>query len=245
MSKNKESSYIKHKNPTLSEVVCELHLDIPETDIIAGELFKVFQTEFPKMRTIQEYGVQLDANNDGITPKTLPPRQRFVFESQNNIKVQFFENIFVINILKPYPGWEEVKTQLVKYWKQAKEVIKPKAVNKVGLRYINSIGWTTKTQKPSYWICKNDYIPNYVLESSRPFISQNDASISNNDRLTITLADQEKNPSALIFDIYRIHNNNAALKQFKFETVLEVMHKDIRSVFDKSQSPSLKKLLEK
>src|SRR5207244_403675 len=88
--------------------------------------------------------IQIDSKFEG----GMPPRQivsdlgwrglRFRSVDEKHI-VQFNRDGFVFSRLEPYTNWVNVSRGGLRLWDMFKEMAKPVAIHRIGLRYINRI----------------------------------------------------------------------------------------------------------
>ena len=64
----------------------------------------------------------------------------FKFQSSDNLHIaQFNKEAFVFSRLKPYENWEQLSGEALRLWVIYCELLKPKDVKRIGLRFINRI----------------------------------------------------------------------------------------------------------
>lgn len=133
----------KYKKPPLIESLCEFYF-VPETsqdfDIIMNLLYENIRIDFPKKYQLQLQASQINIDNSGtpeLTEQLLPLVR---FQSNNEqVLIQVGHNLLTINHLKPYTSWEEFLPSVEMGFNAYREVVKPKAIHRVALRYINRI----------------------------------------------------------------------------------------------------------
>jgi uncharacterized protein (TIGR04255 family) len=154
----------KYKNPPLIEALCEFYF-APETsqdfDSIINLLYEKIQTGFPKRYRLQLQASQITIDNAGIPEITeqLLPLVRFQSSSER-VLIQVGQNLLTVNHLKPYTSWEEFLPSVEMGFDAYREVVKPKTIHRIALRYINRIEITSDR------IQLEDYF------EFRPFIGQ-------------------------------------------------------------------------
>jgi len=154
----------KYKNPPLIEALCEFYF-APETsqnfDNIINLLFENIQTSFPKRDRLQFQASQINVDTSGTTEITeqLLPLIRFQSTTEQ-LLIQVGQNLLTVNHLKPYTSWEEFLPSIEMGFNAYREVVKPKTIHRIALRYFNRI------EIPSNSIQLEDYF------ELRPFIGQ-------------------------------------------------------------------------
>ncbi len=133
----------KYKNPPLIEALCEFYFP-PETsqdfESIISLLNEKIQTSFPKKFRLQIQASQINIDNSGtpIVTEQLLPLVRFQSSSEQ-VLIQLGQNLLTVNHLKPYTSWEEFLPSVEMGINAYREVVKPKAIYRIALRYINRI----------------------------------------------------------------------------------------------------------
>src|SRR6266700_1831153 len=154
----------KYKNPPLIEALCEFYF-APETsqdfESIINLLYEKIQTDFPKRYRLQLQASQITIDTAGIPEITQQLLPLVRFQSNNErVLIQVGQNLLTVNHLKPYTSWEEFLPSIEMGFNAYREVVKPKTIHRIALRYINRI------EIPSNSIQLEDYF------ELRPFIGQ-------------------------------------------------------------------------
>lgn len=249
MTKEDHPSY---ENPTIAEALCEIHFELsadsPWQASSPGDFYREVQDDFPKMEPINEVGLVVEVGPHGVGQKVVPGRSRTRYVHKDKpLQLQLSEAIFTINMLPKYPGWDSMKTEIEDQWGQAISVLKPAAVTRIGLRYINKIPRSNASDTPGDWLKENDYVSRAVLRSLPGGLSRSQIRLDEHNRLVVTLADQAADsaeaPPALVFDIDRIVEERTARDPDKVLEKAEEMHDSVWEVFKASMSPKLEALL--
>jgi len=107
--------------------------------------------DFPKVETLREARVQIALPGKPGSPIALPRKPGSpTFEdfgcvglklhSNDNLHiVQFNKGAFVFSRLQPYENWEQLSGEALRLWVIYCELLKPKDVKRIGLRFINRI----------------------------------------------------------------------------------------------------------
>lgn len=241
-----------YANPTIGEAICELHFalpdDVPWKASLAGDLFKQIQNDFPEMEPGVEIGLQFELSPRRIGHSVLPPRQRMKFKhGERPLLLQLGPNVFTVNVLPVYPGWEKMRVDVVEAWKQASEVLRPAKLTRIGLRYINRVERTKDRETPGDWFKASDFIPAGVLRAKGSFLSRCESQIDAENRVIVTLAEVqqegEEKQKAFVFDIDRILEKELALDNDVLAAEMEKLHDDVWNIFKAAQTPRLVKRL--
>jgi uncharacterized protein (TIGR04255 family) len=235
--------------PTVAEALCEVHFQLSQGQAwkpsLPGVLFKGIQNEFPEMEPALELGVQLELGPQGVAQKVLPPRQRTRFKHATRpLLLQLGENVFTVNLLPKYPGWDTMREDVLKAWKQAQETLQPAKVTRIGLRYINRIERESQEDRPANWLKPTDYIPPGVLTSEPGFLSRVEARLDNENRIIVTLGFQpEGHHGAIVLDIDRIVEKELPPDVDALGGEMNRLHEDVWYAFNSAKGEKLERLL--
>lgn len=253
--KAKSTNGVEHPSypyPTIVEALCEIHFERAEGEAwkpsLPGELFKQIQKDFPEMEPGVELGVQVELGPEKFGHSFLPPRQRMKYKHATRpLLLQLAENVFTVNVLPTYPGWETMRVDVLKAWSQAKKVLSPARITRLGLRYINRIERTDPKETPDEWLRSGDYLPAGVLKSKGAFLSRVESHIDKENRVVVTLAelstDNPDTPRPIVFDIDRMVEKEIAVNDTDLLAEMETLHEHVWEIFDGAKTPRLSKHL--
>jgi uncharacterized protein (TIGR04255 family) len=242
-----------YPNPQLVEALCEVHLRLSAADPWKpnkpGAFFKAVQETYPEIEPVTQQGIQLVIGSDGLPQQQLlPPRISFRLKHRERpMLLQLSEQIFTINALRPYPGWMNVKSELQQVWPLVLQIIKPEAITRIGMRYINRISRRTSEEKLGYWLRPCQFVPDALLQSGPGYQMRLQGSVGVNDRVVLTIAHDPNDPKemhgAVLFDIDRITERVLDPAWSELDAVVEVLHEEIWQVFEAAKGNHLDKLL--
>jgi uncharacterized protein (TIGR04255 family) len=243
-----------YPNPQLVEALCEFHLRLAATDPWKpnkpGAFFKAVQDSYPEIEPVTQQGVQLVIGPDNVPQQQLlPPRISFRLKHRERpILLQVSEQTFTINALRPYLGWDHIKAELKSVWPLVLDIIRPEAVTRLGMRYINRVTRRTGDESPGYWLQPCDYVPTSLLESGPGYQLRLQTRLSEHDRFILTIAhdetDKKELHGAMLFDIDRINQQEIATAWSEVDEFLEILHEDVWRIFDAAKGSKLDALLE-
>lgn len=242
-------SHQRYPNPTIAEAICDIRFRIKEWKLsLPGEFFKYIQDEYPEMEPISAIGLQLEFGPTGAGTKIIPQSQRVRFKHKNRALIlQLAENNFTINTLSPYPGWETVRKDALVAWQKLEAVLRPDAITRIGLRYINRFEKETERDYPGNWLTTTDYIPSGVLRSEPGFLSRTQVRFNTHDLLIVTLGDFKPNVGggygSIVFDIDRVTEQEVVSGLGSLEEELDRLHADVWEVFSSAEGQKLRDLL--
>jgi uncharacterized protein (TIGR04255 family) len=245
------SEYPTYPNPTITEVVCDIHFRSPQNKrwepSFPGEFFKHVQDEYPGMVPMLDTGIQLIIGPLGSSTKVGPQRQIVHFKHATRpLTLQLGENTLSMSILSPYQGWEKTYQDILDACDKVKAIVRPEVMNLIRLRYINQIAKETERDRAGTWLVANDYIPHSILCSEPGFLLRVEACLDTENRLVITLGDRKSEinrDGAIIFDVECICEKEMAMEPEILEQELDRLHTDIWEVFSSAKGEKLEILL--
>ena len=256
MAKQKRQTHNPHpsyRNPTIAEALCEIHFSLPDGGpwkaSLAGTFFKKVQNEFPEMEPATEIGLQFELGPQRIGHSLFPPRQRTRFKHKDRpLILQLGPNVFTVNILPKYAGWDNMRKDVSAAWRKAKNVLNPERITKIGLRYINRVNFSEDSETPGEWFKTCDFLPAAALRSRGSFLSRVESQIDAKNHIIVTLAegqsDDNEQKRGIIFDIDRIIRKDIPSENKVLLAELDHLHEDIWEIFNAVQTERLKKHLE-
>lgn len=122
-------------NPPVIEALCEFKFvpDQPLDITVIGLFYEKIRDEFPLKQ--QQMGMASRAEKGGFGFEIL---QRVEFARANrSAVVKASPDILTVSQLKPYTTWEDLKSLILNNFQIFKQIIAPKCLKRVGIRYIN------------------------------------------------------------------------------------------------------------
>lgn len=141
----------KYKNPPVVEAVCEFRLtqDTAWDMTVPGLIYERLRDEFPEreQRVVSE--MELTQGAEGIQQHIRTSERVVLSTKDKRMLIQLGARLLVINVLKPYPSWQEYKPRVQKAWNSLLATVEVRGVERVGLRYINLIKASSSDAKLS------------------------------------------------------------------------------------------------
>jgi uncharacterized protein (TIGR04255 family) len=140
----------KYLNPPIVEALCEFGFEPgqPWDGTIPGLFYNEIKEKFPKKRqqAVLQVGIQISGQNPSSipSPALFSPapesfsRLQLVSEDERTL-IQIAPDVLAVNKLKPYSSWNELKPLIFYAIQKYEKVAHPKAIRRIGLRYINRI----------------------------------------------------------------------------------------------------------
>jgi len=241
-----------YANPTIIEALCEIHFAPGNREKFSVNrplpLFKLLQDDFVQVELIPETNLKFEVGEtEGVKKIVHRERQRLRFgneEGNRLLQVSPGADVFVYNVLPPYPGWKEVQATILRLWSAVSPILVPTAISRVGLRYINIIPHTKTHQKLADWIRPTKSIPEQLVLSipTYEFVLKTTVTEEHRFNQTIKWLDpSNENPfGATLFDLDHIWEGSSTCD---LGELLDSLHEEIWSNFDGACTPTLREYL--
>jgi uncharacterized protein (TIGR04255 family) len=126
-------------------------------------------------------------------------------------------------------------------------VVKPTAVSRIGLRYINKVPKEAHDQKPGEWFKATDYIPTGALNSCPGMLSRLEVAMDAENRLIVTFGDQPASEEGsfgdFILDIDRISRRECPVDPNMVAQEADRLHEDVWKVFAATKTEKIENFL--
>lgn len=242
----------KYKNPPIIEALCEFQFvsDTPEDfDSITNLMYEKIRADFPKKLRLQLQTSQINVGNSGtpeITEQFLPLVR---FQSSNEyVLMQLGQSFLSINHLKPYTSWEEFLPSVKMGFNAYREVVKPKSIHRIALRYINRVEITNNRINLEDYFEFRPLIRQKVLQDISAFTLGIQIPHENaRDMLNVQLASidsEAPNTIAVILDLTYSLAEPESIALDKIADWLTVAHNHIEDAFEACITDQLRKLFE-
>jgi uncharacterized protein (TIGR04255 family) len=239
-----------YPNPVIEEALCEIHFNCKDGAVwdntIPSQFYNKISTEFPLFEPITEQGIIIPLGLEGVRVVSGMPttRQRLRYKHKTGqYLLQLSESVFTVNVFKIYPGWAKVKDIITKNWKEFTEVAPAMQVNRIGLRYINSVPRETPSQKANDWFAESQFVAPQVLSSEPGFLSRVETRFSSSERVIVTFGESES--SDFIFDIDCISQREEPVELRDVDSILEKLHDIEWEIFSEVITPKLESYMKR
>lgn len=236
-----------YENPPLIEALCEFKFDSnKEWDwTIPGLLYDKIKENFPNKKQQEAFVINLEhkENTKNMMTQVREGTQtdRIIFSNENNNSlIQVKPNVFTINLLKYYPGWEEFKKIINKYLKLYIKVAQPTKINRIGLRYINRFNQIDLNQNSisHYFKINPSMLEGYQIGN---FFVRNEIIYNKIDSILIcNMGSQNDGGNYIFLDFDFITQNSEYIRFENYQEWLEKAHENIEDVFNSSITNKLK-----
>lgn len=131
----------RYERPPVIEALCEIYFSESRWDAtVPGLFYERIRDRFPKKSQRSDLSIKVALAGVNPSTQTTPGEPRSQFSSEDGSRmVQVGRDLLVVNQLRPYPRfekWRPVALEMTSYYR---ELAKPTAISKLGIRYINRI----------------------------------------------------------------------------------------------------------
>jgi len=131
-----------YENPPLVEALCEFQFESSQSWdwTIPGLVYDKIRKDFPKKKQQNIVEMAARIEQDEVTPsiKGGVNRMQFLREDETAL-IQVGPNLLVVNQLRPYTTWGKFQKMINSSLAIYRDVANPKALKRIGLRYINRL----------------------------------------------------------------------------------------------------------
>lgn len=154
----------RYKRPPIKEAICEIRFAPgaqPWDLAVPGLLFDRVRRSFGKRRQARNIEIGIDLSKT-LAQQQIIESERLQFLSDDEKQILTVgTNLLSVSRVEPYTSWEEFLPIIQEVLKSYLEITNPAGLQRVGLRYVNMIGFSETT------IRLEDYFEFY------PFIGKN------------------------------------------------------------------------
>ncbi len=131
------------RNPPLVEAVCEFRFQ-PQSGwnlTVPGQVYATLAADFPEIRdvtTVESRTVREPGSIEALVEHQITPRVQMRRRDESAL-IQVGPDLLAINLLSPYPTWNDFRALITDVYSKYAETIPSSAIVRIGLRYINRI----------------------------------------------------------------------------------------------------------
>jgi uncharacterized protein (TIGR04255 family) len=239
-----------YPNPVAQEVICFLGFKSTVEAAVFSAFYKKIEQEYPLFTPVAQQTLDLEIGPSGPhqTQHTVQQLMRYS-QTEGKAILTLAPDGLALHLLKPYPGWEQMLQSTLSAWSHLVEVVHPSAIHRVMLRYVNIIPCDAETDTLGRWLKPNAFLPEAVVDSY-PFVPYQ--VIVNKEggkqalRLLIARVNSTSGLSnAFLWEIEKVQSGEFATDAHTVSTILEQLHKDVRSVFDTAVGAELQAAMQR
>lgn len=229
-----------YENPPLIEAVCEFQFEPsqPWDWTIPGLVYDKVKKDFPKKKQQNVIEMEAHVEHDELMPsikKGSVARLQFLREDETAL-LQVGSNLFVVNHLRPYPTWEMFREMIKDGLAIYRDVANPKALKRIGLRYINRLEIPESQVEIEDYIRAVPTIPEPVPQVFATWIQRVEIPFEDSNGLMIMqsglLKHEEPNKVVFLLDLDFITLNVQEVKLENVTDWLEQAHDAVEKTFE-------------
>ncbi len=130
----------KYRKPPIVEAVCEFRFEPGNWDnAMPGLIWEQVKIPFPKRRDAVRFEVQSVPGPGSFEQRVIQESLIQYLQEDEKLFMQVGSNVLTVNRLAPYANWQEFKPLIQQAFQAYSRQASPKAITRIGLRYINRI----------------------------------------------------------------------------------------------------------
>jgi len=141
----------KYESPPIEEAVCEFRFDESSSwdQTYLGLIYSELRGDFPEKRETKAYGI--GHVSGGEEPQIESRGRTRFYRDDENALIQVGAHFLAANRLKPYDSWEEFSRIIRAGYDAYRQVVDPRGLQRVSLRYINKVHVEPDTELEEYF----------------------------------------------------------------------------------------------
>jgi hypothetical protein len=236
----------KYAQPPLEEALCEFRLakDVRWDLTVPGLLYEKIKNYFPEkeQRLVQEVKINQE---HGKFRQEVQTTEILVFYNQNrNILTQVGPGMVVLNVLKPYPGWEFFKQTILFVWENLLSILPISRLEHASLRYINIINLPSYEEKLEEYLQFYPYLGPELPQEKQLFTIGVEFSYEDDTdhcKLILSTSNKKQEKPTFMLDIEYFTYKLNSLSAESFLSWLEKAHEVIEKIFEGCITDKLRK----
>ena len=248
----------QYKSPPIEEALCDIAFEPsqPWNSTVQGRFYERVRAHYSgPIEEQQQQELQFNIGKDGLqqaTTRATTTRTLFHNDSRSEL-VSVRQDGIGIHSLRPYQGWHQFRSRILRDLDAFKEVALPAAVRRVGIRYINRIAFQEQPiDLHKYFACAPQHHPLHhamtlsfmfrtVSRVSRQGVTA-DIAISLVDAPSTGMRDL---PNVIVLDIDAYsHWNKTALPLDELSSVIDILRGIEREAFEGSITPRAREMFD-
>lgn len=241
----------KYANPPIIEALCEFRFEpsTPWDMTIPGLIYKIIKDEYPHKEQTKTIEVEVRSVKGELEPKIMGSEQMRFSREDKAALIQINTNLISVHHKKPYPTWEVFFPMIKSGFNTYIEVVEPKGINRIGVRYINKITIPSTTFKMEDYFNFIPHLGEGLPQEHGPFFMGVEISYdAPRDvlRLQLTSAEpEEPGSTTLILDLDYVLRDAG---QFNIDDVfdwVQTAHDRVESIFEGCITDKLREIFNK
>jgi uncharacterized protein (TIGR04255 family) len=242
----------RYRNPCVVEALCEIYFSGSKwDDTVPGQFYDRVKEQFPvkRQRAVHEAQVSFSAEGEAAAGvRRHPPWMQFVSQKGNRL-IQLGKDVVVVNQLRPYPHFEDWSPVISSALETYRELAKPEAVARLGVRYINRVVIPEPQIRMEDYFTMYPKLPEEMGGMHGAFMLRVEVPGSSGNHMVVvtfgsTSTDKPKKQLALLLDLYDIYSPPRPLPLEEAFDHVSIGHANVVVAFEGSITDRLRTLLE-
>lgn len=217
---------MRYNKAPIREAIFDIRIDNVGTQTISDieKVHDLISNKYPKKKKQVNFIGKIEIkDNVQINNETNSEIKGLLFSNEKgNCQVQYRLDGFTFNMLEPYSEWDDFSNEALRLWEIYDKAMKPNAILRIALRYINRIEIPLPFEKFQDYIVNMPPIPRNLPQSFRSFFMQIDVPCDENGANivlteTIEKGTKEKLPFIIDIDVYKTGILSKDIKTLKAE----------------------------
>lgn len=235
-SKGKSSIRREYNTSPIIEAISEVYFSKTNNDFsVWGNFNNKLKKIYPNVKEVLIPKTELKMDQEGKTRELVSPEKLYRFINKNKTQlVQANKDFVSVNQLKPYQNYKKFRSDTKKVLKSYIDVVSPKIVDRIGMRYINQINIGEESIELSDYFKFMPQIPTEVTEGINDVLLQIRFVPKGSKHLITTSLRSGANESQTVFflDIYDILPINNEVNLDIILNILDEAHDNVERVFE-------------
>jgi len=241
----------RYRKPPVVEALCEIYLtDSVWDDTVPGQFYDWVKQDFPvkRQREIQEGQISFSTAGEAAAGvRRLAPWVQFVTESEDRM-IQLARDLLVVNQLRPYPHFEYWEPAIYSALEVYRELAKPAAVARLGVRYINRVVIPERPLRMQDYFTLYPRLPQEMGDEHGGFLVRVEVPVKANDHTVfVTFASaptDDPGEAAFLLDFYDLFQPSEPFALEAIQCPIKTAHENIITVFEGSITDTLRTLFQ-
>lgn len=239
------------------ELVCEFKFELEkQSDDLAFKLYDLIKSSFPVVNKRMPQINEKDNSKNGLQDVLLnfPINPITFFSNTEKTKViQIGQNLFAINIIKNYEGWNKTKEIILKNYKLYLNEANPKSILSLSLRAINRFHFEVDKSAKVKLHQSFNFVPSAPKNIKEPItifnmhiesLSKDKKNLLIVKNSTVLPDEDKKDQVSLLLDLTYLMNKRGELDFNDVEKWLDSAHEQLHNTFISCIKPKYLKELQ-
>jgi len=242
----------KYNNSPLKEVLCEFQFipfpDKPWDLTIPGIFYEKVKENYPIKQQLLGVNYQIQPSDGNLQLQIdpiFPPI--YFFNEDKSVLLQINPYSIIIHQIKNYSNWENFKKIVIENFNKFKEIIIPKGLKRITLRYVNVIEFDKNDFKFDEYFKYYPFLSKDLEQNIKSFFCRIEFPYEDNKEvLRLTIADvANQNPSkiSILLDLDYLMNVPESVSFENISDWLDNSHSKIKDIFEKSITDNTRNLI--